>query len=99
MLAGLKKNHECFADELEAKFPINARTLLMTKLKLIKKVVDSTGYYIHFGLKRQLLKLASKYLRNVRTFKLLINIDGLPLYKSSPDQVYPILCTIVSITE
>ncbi|KYN00716.1 hypothetical protein ALC62_08503 [Cyphomyrmex costatus] len=99
LLAGLKKNHECFADESETKFPINARTLLMTKLKLVTKVIDSTGYYIHFRLKRQLLKLAPKYLRNVSTFKLLVNIDRLPLYKSSSDQVYPILCTIVSITE
>lgn len=99
MLAGLKSNHDCFADdELEPKFPIDARTLLKTNVKCIRKIVEP-GYYIHIGLEKQLLKNCSNYLKNVNTFKLLINIDGLPLFKNSLDQVYPILCTVVSIPE
>lgn len=99
LLTGLQQNHECFAGhESKHKFPINARTLLKTEVKLIKKTVEP-GYYIHIGLKKQLLKVAPKYLKNVSTFKLLMNIDGLPLFKSSLDQMYPILCTIVSIPE
>jgi hypothetical protein len=94
----LKENHECFADESECKFPVSARTLLKTEIKLMKKVVEP-GYYIHIGLQKQLLKIALKYLKNIGSFKLLINIDGLPLFKSSPDQVYPILCTVVSVPE
>lgn len=99
LLAGLKENHECFADdESEPRFPTSARTLLQTEVKLIKKIVEP-GYYIHIGLKKQLLKIAPKYFRNISTFKLLVNIDGLPLFKSSSAQVYPILCSVVSIPE
>lgn len=54
---------------------------------------------MHIGLKKQLLKIAPKYLKNVPTFKLLVNIDGLPLFKSSSAQVYPILCSEVFIPE
>lgn len=98
LLKGLKENHECFTDDSETIFPINARTLLKTEVKLIKKVVKP-GYYIHIGLQNQLLKIAFKYLKTIDSFKLLINIDGLPLFRSSSDQVYPILCTVVSIPE
>jgi len=87
-LAGLKENHKCFDDtKSEIRISINARTLLKTDVKLIKKVVES-GFYVHVGLKKQLLKIASKYLKNVRSFQLLINIDGLSLFRSSSDQVY-----------
>lgn len=60
----------------------------------MKKVVEP-GYYIHIGLEKQLIEIAPKYLINIKSFQLLINIDELPLFKSSPDQVYPILCTSV----
>lgn len=98
LLKGLKQNHVCFADDTEYKFPNSARTLLKTKINFIKKVVEP-GHYIHIGLKNQLLKIAPQYLKTKDSFKLLINIDGLPLFKSSPDQAYPILCTIVFIPE
>ncbi|CAL1672516.1 unnamed protein product [Lasius platythorax] len=39
LLHGLKENHECFADESESKFSVDARTLLKTKVKLIKKLL------------------------------------------------------------
>lgn len=96
LLKGLKGNHECFADDSEFRFPTSARTLLKTEVKLIKKVVKP-GYYIHIGLQNQLLKIT--YLKTIDSFELLINIDGLPLFRSSPDQVYPILCTVVSVPE
>lgn len=98
LLKGLKENHKCFADDSETTFPLNARTLLKTEIKLNKKGVEP-GYYIHIGLQNQLLKIASKYLKRINSFQLLINIDGLPLFRSSPDQVYLILCTIVSVPE
>lgn len=98
LLKDLKENHECFVDESKFTFPVTARTLLKTKVKFIKKVVEP-GYYIHIGLQKQLLKIAPKYLKNKSSFKLLINIDGLPLFKSSPGQVYPILCTVVSVPQ
>lgn len=45
------------------------------------------------------MKIAPKYLKTAHSFKLLINIDGLPLFKSSSDQVYPKLCTIISVSK
>jgi len=96
LLTGLKENHECFMDsETELRFSISAYTLLKTNVKLIKKVVE-LGYYTHIGLKKQLLKIVPKYLKNVKYFKLLINIDGLPLFRSSPDQRYLTLRSIRS---
>ncbi|KYN18622.1 hypothetical protein ALC57_09060 [Trachymyrmex cornetzi] len=95
LLVGLKENDQCFADDQsEPKFPIreSARTLLKTRRTMLL-------YIVHIGLKKQLLKIARKYLKNVSIFKLLINIDGLPLFKSSSAQVYPILCIVVSIPE
>jgi len=63
LLTGLKQNHECFADdELEPRFPISARTLLKTEVRLVKKIVEP-GHYIHTGLKKQLLKIVPKYLK------------------------------------
>ncbi|KAL0116375.1 hypothetical protein PUN28_009769 [Cardiocondyla obscurior] len=44
--AGLKENHECFADDKsEPRFPTSAQTLLQTEIKLMKKIVEP-GYYI-----------------------------------------------------
>lgn len=86
-MKGLKENHECFADDSESRFSISARTLLKTEVKLVKKIIEP-GYYIHIGLQNLLLKIAPKYLKTKDSFKLLISIDGLSLFKSSPDQVY-----------
>jgi len=42
-------------------------------------------------------KLASQYsFQNLQIIEIIINIDGLPLSKSSGSQVYPILCSLVN---
>lgn len=79
---------------VHANLPNDPRTLLRTPRKITYKYVDP-GTYAHLGLKFAIKKLicqidASKLL----SIELLINIDGLPLCKSSSSQIYPILCSL-----
>lgn len=75
--------------------PTDARTLLRTPRKLNLDIV-APGHYYHFGLniciERLLLRCS---FQNVHCIEVNINIDGLPLFKSSNNQVYPILCNLV----
>lgn len=52
-----------------------------------KKIGD--GEYLHFGLKKQLIKLIPKV--NNSNFEIQINIDGLPIAKSNTKSLWPIL--------
>ncbi|CAH1183066.1 unnamed protein product [Ceutorhynchus assimilis] len=76
--------------------PGDARTLLNTPKSIITKHV-LPEYYYHFGLKKCILNLLIQHpsVRNIDTIELFINIDGLPLAKSSQSQVYPILFCLV----
>lgn len=79
--------------------PSDARTLLKTDIVLEKSIIEP-GSYIHFGLEKQLSYLITNIpLNNIHDLKLLINVDGLPLFKSSTGQVYPILISIINIPE
>jgi len=95
LLVGLKNN----VDGLD-KLPSDARTLLKTNIVFEKSVVEP-GSYIHFGLEMQLIRLISNIpsVNNIQDLKLLLNVDGLPLFKSSAGQVYPILITIMNVPQ
>jgi len=95
LLVGLKNN----VDDL-SKLPSDARTLLKTNIAFEKSVVEP-GNYIHFGLAMQLKRLISNIpsSNNIQDLKLLVNIDGLPLFKSSAGQVYPILIAIMNVPQ
>lgn len=75
--------------------PTDARTLLGTCRNIALKSVDSGKYY-HFGLKTCIenLVIQSSYLKDTKSLEIILNIDGLPLSKSSSSQVYPILCRL-----
>ena len=73
--------------------PLDPRTLLKVKTKVHDIKAIGEGSYYHFGIangiRRQLLSC-----RNIRendTIGLQINVDGLPLFKSSNTQFWPIL--------
>jgi len=76
--------------------PIDARTLLKTpRTTIIKEVIP--GEYFHFGL----LSGVINFLKQHDTFSLtktdieiIINIDGLPISKSSNGQLWPILGSV-----
>uniref|UniRef100_A0A1Y1MQY3 DUF4806 domain-containing protein n=1 Tax=Photinus pyralis TaxID=7054 RepID=A0A1Y1MQY3_PHOPY len=73
--------------------PTDARTLLSTPRKLKLDIIEP-GHYYHFGLNIAVTKLIQKYGKNLECIKICINIDGLPLSKSSSNQLYPILCNL-----
>jgi len=78
--------------------PKDARTLLGTIRKVYTNDVEP-GCYYHFGISHCVEKLAQAsqhYFQNLQIIEININIDGLPLSKSSGSQVYPILCTLVN---
>ena len=75
--------------------PKDPRTLLSSfKVSNIKSL--SGGEYYYFGVEVQLVSLLETYeqLRQFQHFSLQINVDGLPLYKSSGTQLWPILCRL-----
>lgn len=76
--------------------PFNVRTLLKTPRKITVKQVEP-GIYYHFGLQQcieNLLLKTHNHLTSNCCIEILINIDGLPIAKSTSSQLYPILCCI-----
>ncbi|CAC5397911.1 unnamed protein product [Mytilus coruscus] len=65
------------------------------KLLILKKKCG--GQYIYYGIKNGLIKildgLSPCTLNNLQNIYLNINIDGIPLFKSSGKQFWPILCS------
>lgn len=73
--------------------PSDSRTLLCTPRTNVYKPVEP-GTYSHIGIKQAVDKLIQNINKPLQRIDLLINIDGLPLSKSSSSQIYPILCSI-----
>lgn len=71
--------------------PLDARTLLSTP-KTIEIQEMEPGTYCHLGLLEAIKQLYKEDGSNM--IEVLINIDGLPLSKSSSSQIYPILCCL-----
>jgi hypothetical protein len=74
--------------------PKDARTLLETP-RNVPVLTKCGGQYIYFGIEQGIIKNLSKYQKNAQhlnSIELVINIDGLPLFKSSSQQFWPILC-------
>ena len=79
--------------------PIDPRTLLATPIQANAKEIAG-GLYHHFGVENSILRKlmsTSQNLDGVETLTLHINIDGLPLFKSSGMQLWPILGIIKEI--
>ncbi|KAG5876097.1 hypothetical protein JTB14_005110 [Gonioctena quinquepunctata] len=71
--------------------PRDARTFLATPKLTITREVDPGEYY-HFGIQKSLEDLFKKNCRKpTDPIQIGINIDGLPIAKSSNSQFYPIL--------
>lgn len=79
----------------DCNLPIDARTLLSTPKNHVLKSIEPGSYY-HFGLKNCFKLLLSNFQinSNCNILEILVNIDGLPLSKSSSSQFYPILCSL-----
>jgi hypothetical protein len=74
--------------------PSDARTLLRTP-RQVKVTKCDNGEYLHCGLAKQLKSLLkSCSLADGQEIEVQFNIDGLPLFKSSKKELWPILCRI-----
>ncbi|CAI6353190.1 unnamed protein product [Macrosiphum euphorbiae] len=79
--------------------PQDVRTLMQTSKSHEISSMGSEGTYIHFGFEKMILPVLNKFVNAIDftiTLKLGINIDGLPLAKSSKSQVWPILVSIIN---
>ena len=76
------------------RLPKDARTLLQTPTS-VQSVFKCGGRYSYFGLESGILKILSqnKCLLGDNSLKLSFNIDGVPLFKSTSIQFWPILCS------
>ncbi|EFN66844.1 hypothetical protein EAG_08548, partial [Camponotus floridanus] len=89
LLQKLKK-HSCFS-----RLSLDARSLLKTpRQQEIRTVVP--GSYYHFGLSNSIKEILTFVKDNISCVKIAVNIDGLPLSKSSQQQFWPILGSVFS---
>ena len=78
--------------------PKDSRTLLKTKsssdIIIMQDMYEQKAEFVYFGLKHQLTNLL--VFNSIKSCKvnLLFSIDGLPLYKSSRKQFWPMLCSV-----
>lgn len=73
--------------------PKDARTLLQTP-RQVSTINKCSGQYIYFGIAIGILNVLSnnpKFCSENTEIQLIVNIDGLPLFKSSNIQMWPIL--------
>ncbi|XP_067615227.1 uncharacterized protein [Eurosta solidaginis] len=75
-----------------------AGLLKSTKTKPIIRTT-APGKYLHIGLEKQLKKLPPYALLGYDAIVLDIDVDGLPLYKSSSETLWPILGRVVNISK
>lgn len=90
-LLGILRSHDCFSN-----LPSDSRTLLNTP-SCVSVVPVDPGFYSHIGLEYNLQRILENVKEDVSHVKLLINIDGLPLFKSSKNQLWPILGMVENV--
>jgi len=76
--------------------PVSAKSFIGTKYtyNIETFVAEGENYqFVYFGLREGLQNCINTALHN-REIPLQINIDGIPLYKSSRKQLWPILCKV-----
>jgi len=54
------------------------------------------GKYYHFGILKGIEQNFTEYVQDDNKIEIILGIDGLPLYKSNPEQLWPILAYIRS---
>lgn len=75
--------------------PIDARTLLQTpRSSLVQNHDENKSTYWHYGVKKAIMNALSDKNLSDRCYQLNINIDGIPMFKSSLSSFWPILIQI-----
>lgn len=76
--------------------PVTYRSLLKTDFKVPEMKAIGSGEYMHYGIEQGLCQHKDCIMKlGTQDIKYNVNIDGLPLYKSSSIQVWPILGRVV----
>lgn len=78
-------------NDLGVKCAKDPRTILKTDVN-----IDMTDSFIHMGLRKGILENLSKADRNLSDITLRFNVDGIPLFKSSQVQFWPVLCVVTN---
>lgn len=93
-LLKILKTHACFED-----IPTDCRTLLQTprSLNIVHDV--KPGQYVHFPLKDNIQRILESCVKSYPNIDLQLNVDGLPISKSSSQQLWPILVQIVNVPQ
>lgn len=84
--------------DMRIMLPEDPRTLLRTPKEVVITRIGNGGSYWHYGLEK-CLQCAFTDLKEPKTISLNINMDGLPIFKSSKVEFWPILCSIHEIPE
>lgn len=85
--------------EGHTELPKTAETLLQTKKfsnkpRIMKTARGNNGLFMYFGLEEVLSKMLSSNIYVEKKIRILVNIDGVPIYKNSSQQFWPILIEI-----
>jgi len=89
-----------YLQQFHKSLPKDSRTLLKTPTDYDIRTIQG-GLYHHFGLQSALTKIldsckATVDLTQNEAVSLQLNIDGLPIFKNSGTQFWPILCRVIS---
>ena len=85
----------CILRKIFPDLPKDSRTVLQTCTTVALQNIAG-GFYYHFGLASGLISIVKEFGVHGDTIKLQINIDGLPLSRSSNAQFWPILGLITN---
>jgi len=83
------KQHSCFSN-----LSIDARSLVKTPRRLDIRMV-TPGTYYHFGLLHSVLHVLTSIKDYTDCVRIIVNVDGLPISKSSSQQFWPILGSVI----
>jgi hypothetical protein len=93
-----KVSYKCGSDVLKIfkegfnlNIPSDMRTVLKTPRNKIDQVVIAPGVYYHFGIEVMLQKFNFDFLLDEPTVLIDIGIDGVPLFKCSGKELWPII--------
>ena len=84
--------------EYHSSLPKDARTLLKTTSSQLvlpmNDMLNRPGEYVYFGIEKQLQRNVFNIVteRGLNQLQLFFNVDGVPLFRSSSKQFWPILC-------
>ena len=75
--------------------PLDCRCAKKTLRKVENVRSMDAGLYYHFGVREEVARNVKLLALHGNDIQLQFNIDGLPLYRSSPADLWPILCRVV----